>query len=376
MKRALFVATYGDFFCSFLLDKMAILQSLGYEIVCASNFENASYNKKTEELKKRNIQTLHIPFERQPFRFSNLLAYRRLKKFLKNEKFDLLDCHNPVAGAIARIATKKKNVSTVIYTAHGFFFFKGASLKARLLYQPIEKWLARKTDILITMSKEDFHSAQKMRVRNRVELVHGMGVDLERIEKITPNRAQKRVELGVKDEFLVACVGECIARKNQKTAIGAFSSPFLENAKLLVVGEGAKLPDLKKLARAQGVEERVLFLGYRADVLEILKSADAFLFPSYQEGLSIAVVEAMASKLPIVCSDIRGNCDCVDEGKGGFLFPPEDAQGMARALSVLRENPSIGRDFGEYNGKKAKEFSKRSVKSEYEKIYRSIEYGE
>lgn len=375
-KKGLFVATYGDFFVSFLLDKMEILQNLGYEIICAANFEAKQYNKKTDELKARKIGICHIPFERSPFSFNNFTAYKRLKKLIQKEKIYLIDCHNPVAGALARLAASKAKTPFVIYTAHGFFFYDGAGWKGKYIYKPIEKYLSKKTDILITMSKEDYLAAQKMSARKEVKLVPGMGIDTKKMSALFVDRDKKRAEFGLKNEFTVVCVGECIPRKNQKTALKAFASPILEKARLLIVGEGMDLPDLERQAKRLHIENRVIFLGYRKDVLEILKSADVFLFPSYQEGLSIALLEAMAVGLPIVCSDIRGNRDCVEPLKGGFLFPPDDGDGFARGLSALEGDIALRRKMGEFNRKKASEFSKERVKKEYEKIYSSIENGE
>lgn len=375
-KRALFVATYGDFFSSFLLDKMEILSTFGYEIVCAANFERAEYNQKTDEILSRGIVVKHIPFERKPFSRCNFSAYRKLKKLLKNERFDLLDCHNPVAGALARVAAakskKKGNAPFVIYTAHGFFFFKGAGFLARFFYRPIEFWLAKKTDVLITMSKEDFSVAQKMKVKKGVKLVHGMGVDIEKARFLQVDRTTKRAEFGINDEFVAVCVGECIPRKNQTTALCVFAEEGMKGAKLILVGGGEDLPKLKEIAKELGVEKSVIFTGYRKDVIEIVKCADAVLFPSFQEGLSIALIEGMAVGLPVVCSDIRGNRDCVDEGKGGYLFAPSDFLGFARALSALKENPAVREKMGAYNQKRAEDFSKKRVRKEYEEIYGEI----
>ncbi len=373
IKKALFVATYGDFFVSFLLDKIEIVKRFGYAVVCAANFEQPEYNRSTDKLRALGVRIAHLPFARSPYSFSNLKAYRELKRLIGREHPTFVDCHNPVAGALTRLAVGKRFPGVVAYTAHGFFFYKGAPLKNRILYKPIERFLARRTDVLITMSGEDFLAAKKMRVKKAVELVHGMGVDVENTETSEEFRAEKRKELGLeKDCFVAACVGECIPRKNQKAALKAFSSPLLKGAKLLIVGEGKDLPKLKDYAKKSGIADRVVFTGYRKDAREILKAVDLFLFPSFQEGLSVALLEAMAAGLPVVGSDIRGNRDCIRQGRGGLLYPPTDYDRIAKGAYLFRSDPELRRATGEWNREKVKEFSKAAVRKEYERIYRKF----
>ena len=373
MKKALFVATYGDFFTSFLLDKIGIVKRFGYTVVCAANFEKSEYNRSTDQLRALGVKTVHLPFARSPYSFSNFKAYRELKRVIGREAPAFVDCHNPVAGALTRLAVGKNFSGVVAYTAHGFFFYKGAPLKNRILYKPIERFLALRTDVLITMSEEDFLAAKKMRVKKAVELVHGMGVEVQKTETSDEFRAEKRKELGFgKDEFVAVCVGECIPRKNQKTALKAFASPLLKSAKLLIVGAGEDLPKLKEYAKRLGIADRVVFTGYRKDVREILKAVDLFLFPSFQEGLSVALLEAMAAGLPVVGSDIRGNRDCIEQGRGGLLYPPTDYEGFAKGLYLFRSDSELCKVTGEWNRERVNDFSKAQVRKEYERIYRKF----
>src|SRR5690606_10354189 len=123
-----------------------------------------------------------IPLQRSPFRRANVAAYRSLKKIIEKERYDIIHCHTPMGGVIARLAARhaRKNGTKVIYTAHGFHFCKGAPLLNWLLYYPMEKALARLTDCLITINEEDYALA----VRNkfgaaRIEHVHGVGVSMD-----------------------------------------------------------------------------------------------------------------------------------------------------------------------------------------------------
>lgn len=107
-------------------------------------------------------------------------------------------------------------------------------------------------------------------------------------------------------------------------------------------------------------------------MVQIAKSVDLFVFPSYREGLSLALMEAMATGLPIVCSKIRGNVDLVDDGKGGFLVAPNDCSGFAEKIAMLRDNRSMQLEMGQYNRDKIKQFDLSNVDSKVRFLYRKL----
>jgi glycosyltransferase involved in cell wall biosynthesis len=109
------------------------------------------------------------------------------------------------------------------------------------------------------------------------------------------------------------------------------------------------------------VEDRVHFLGFRKDVYKILKASDIFVFPSYREGLSVALTEAMACGLPVVASRIRGNIDLIDEELGGLLCKPTDVKSMAMHIDTLATNPEIRHKMGLYNYEKSKKYDKNII---------------
>lgn len=377
MERALFVATYGDFFVSFLLDKIALLQKRGIGVVCAANFEEKAYNRFSEELRLQGVELRHVPFARSPYSLKTMKAYKILLRVMREEKITLVDCHNPVAAALARWAAAKLRIEKVVYTAHGFFFYRGASPKYKLLYKPVEFFLAKRTDILIVMNEEDYAVAKKMKVRKCVRLVHGVGVELSKVQSVRVSRTEMRRRLGAKKtDVLFVSVGECIVRKNHIVALKALQKSGMKNAVYLVVGEGKLLTKLKAEAKRLHMENRVIFAGYRTDVAEILRAADVFLFPSLQEGLPVALVESMAAGLPVLCSNIRGNRDCIVEGKGGFLASPTDVDRFADGIQKLCRSEELRRAFGAYNRAGAERFGRTEVMKEYEEIYAELLSGE
>ena len=373
MDKVLYVATYGDFFASFQIDNMKLWQEFGCEVHCAANFSEKQYNRFTERIDEIGVIKHNIEFVRTPYSKENIKAYKSLKALMSKEQITVLDTHNPVASILSRIAAKRCGIKNVVYTVHGFFFYKGAPLKNKLLYKPIETIMARLTDALIVTNLEDYEAAKKMRVRGKAYYVHGVGVDVSNITNLSVDKDEKRKELGVPSDSILLCsVGECIKRKNQETAIRAFAEINNPNLYYVVVGDGELYDHLKTVVKELGIEKRVILPGYRTDANEILKASDIYVFPSYQEGLSVALMQAMAAKLPVVASEIRGNTDCIENGKGGITVGPEEIEKMAQAIRILISDRDLRKRYGEYNKEKVKQFSKDVVRKENSLIFRRI----
>ena len=255
-----------------------------------------------------------------------------LKKLMEEERFDLVHCHTPMGGALARLAARKTKTGPVIYTAHGFHFFKGAPLINWLVYYPVERWLSRFTDVQVTINHEDYMRAKNQFKARRTVRIHGVGIDLAPSGK---SREEKRWELGIQpDEILLLTAGELNRNKNQRMVLEAMGKlKGVTEAKLVYAacGKGDCLESLEKRARELGIEASVRFLGYREDFREILKAADIFLMPSYREGLPTVVMEAMSAGLPVIGTDIRGNRDLIQPGTTGYLVGVDDAGQMAQA---------------------------------------------
>lgn len=373
MKKVLYVATYGDFFASFQIDNMRLWQKLGCEVHCAADFTDKNYNRFTERIDEIGVIKHQVDFVRTPFSLKNYNAYKQIKSILKDEKIAILDTHNPVASILSRLAAKRIGIEKVMYTVHGFFFYKGASLQKNLIFKPVEFIMARLTDIIITTNLEDYEVAKKMKVRKKAYYVPGVGVDVDNILSLNIDKKKKKEELGIPVEsFVITSVGECIKRKNHESSIRAFAKVYTPDMFYIVVGDGELYPFLKKLVKDLGIEKNVLLPGYRKDANEILKASDLYVFPSYQEGLSVALMQAMAAGLPVVASKIRGNTDCIIDGKGGITVAPTDIDGMSKAISLLRSDDSLRTKFGRYNIKKVNEFNKQKVLDRNAEIFSTL----
>ena len=341
----------------------------GYEVHVAARND---YDNKDECIIPFCDRFHDLPFERSPIRKNNLQVYKDLKNIIDTEQYEIIHCHTPMGGAIGRLAARsaRKKGTKVIYTAHGFHFFKGAPLVNWLAYYPAERWLAKYTDVLITINTEDYEIAKKFKV-NRIEYVPGVSIDTDKFKNIEVNRTEKRESLGVsEDDFMIISVGELNKNKNHQVIIRAIAKLRNEKIKYVLCGQGPLETELRELAKELDVENQVKFLGFRKDVPDLMKVADLFAFPSYREGLSLSLMEAMASGLPVVCSEIRGNTDLIEDGKGGYLVEPSDVEGFAKYIKELIEDSRLKSEFGDFNHKKIENYSIENVMKEVENIYK------
>lgn len=353
-EKVLIVASVASMIDQFNMPNIRLLQEMGYEVHVACNFEkgNSCSLEKIQTLKKllENIEVKYyqINFERNILKiFSNFSAYKEVKKILEKNRYRFLHCHSPIGGVIGRIAGYLTQTK-VIYTAHGFHFFKGAPLLNWLLYYPIEKYLSRYTEILITINKEDYERAKTFYAK-KVEYIPGVGIDVEKIKNIKIDKEQKRKELGLsKDSIVLLSVGELNKNKNHSIVIKALAKLNNPNIHYLICGQGNLKEYLEKLIKKLKLENNVKLLGFRKDIYEIYKISDIFVFPSKREGLSVALMEAIVCELPIICSDIRGNRDIVENEKNGILIKKEKNYNLKLILNkILKKKKNSIKIFNE-----------------------------
>ena len=222
VKKALLVTTVSGFVPQFEMNNVRILQQMGYEVHYASNYHMPSYGNDNSRLDGTGIIRHQVDFERSPFTLKNIAVYKQLKKVMEEEQFDLVHCHTPMGGALARIAAHNTKTGPVLYTAHGFHFFKGAPLVNWLCYYPVEKMFSHYTDVLICINQEDYERAKKKFYAKQVIKIPGVGIDIKRIENIDVDRNKKREDLGIgKDQKVLLFVGEMTKNKNHRLIIEA-----------------------------------------------------------------------------------------------------------------------------------------------------------
>ena len=320
---------------------------------------NDSVSKVSDLYQELGCRVYSIPISRSPLSKQNHTAIKQIKKIVEENQYDIVHCHTPVAAMCTRIASRKvrKRGTKVFYTAHGFHFYKGAPIKNWLMYYPVEMICSYWTDMLITINNEDYALAKKRMKAKRIEYIPGVGIDLEKFKKTNVDKRAKRQEFGVtKNAKLFLSVGELNKNKNHETVIRAIAD--LKDVYYIIAGQGPLQEHLESVIKECNVAERVKLLGFRRDVGMLCEISDVFIFPSFLEGLSVSVMEAMASGLPVVASKIRGNTDLIDEN-GGILFSPYSIDECREAIQ--KAMVSDLKKMGNHNIEKVCEFSIESV---------------
>lgn len=359
---------------------MLAAQELGIEFYIAGRFGYASAAEREADAAEKGIHIVQLDLDRSPFSLQNRVAYRQLCELIRREKIDAIHCNTPVGGVLGRLAGEACGVQTVIYQVHGFHFYKGAPLLNWCTYYPVEKWLARKTDALVTINHEDFELAtrrMKLRRGGKVYYVPGVGIDTARYGADAQARLQKRAELGLSPHaFVLIMVGELNANKNIGVVLRAMEKTASADIHCLLCGVGDHMDALRQQAEHAGLRDRVHFLGYRTDMRELYAASDCLVMSSLREGLPRSVMEAMASGLPCVVSRIRGNVELIADGENGFTSAANDADGFAAAIDTLAGDPALCRTLGENNRKKAAALDTAEIRDRWVRLYSSLLFGE
>lgn len=338
MKKVLYVATVDSHIKAFHLPYLKLLHDKGFEVHVATNgTDNFPYCDVKHQ----------ICIERNPLKFNNIKAVKQLRKIINDEKFDIIHCHTPMGAVVARLAAKnarKEYGAKVIYTCHGFHFFKGAPPVNWIFYYPVEKHLSKITDTIITINHEDYEIAKNKFFMKNIFLIHGVGVNDTKFNE-QPLQENERIELkkelNIKDnDFCIFYVAELIKRKNQIMLIEAMKdiSSINNNIKVFLVGNGALTEFYKTKIKEYGLEDKVILLGYRTDVSKLFKIADLCVSTSSYEGLGINLVEAAFSGVPLLASKIRGHNEIIKEDINGYFF--DNKEELISKILMLYDNPN------------------------------------
>lgn len=367
MKKVLYVATVDIHIKSFHLPYLKMLKENGYEVHVATNGN--------EQFPYCDVKH-QICIERSPFKINNLRAIKQLKKIIEQEKFDIIHCHTPMGSVVTRIAAKsvRKNGTRVIYTAHGFHFYKGAPILNWLLFYPVEWYLAKYTDTLITINEEDYERAKnKFGKRCKdIQYVTGVGIDTAKfnIKMSDEERQNLRNSLGLKNEdFVLTCVARLDKNKNQSFLINAMQQLVEKNKNihLLLVGRDELNGYYQNMVKEKRLDNNIHFLGSRNDVPQLLKISNVVVSTSKREGLPVNVLEAFASGLPVVALNCRGMKDLIKNKFNGFIVYNESE--FVNEIENLYSNCEMEKEIGDNALKVSNNYNIEKIVKKVEKIY-------
>ena len=348
MPKILFVANIYEHIYSFHLPYIKWLKEHGYEVHVVAN-ELGDYKIPYAD------RVIEMGIERSPFKLGNIKALKQLRNLIDKERYDIISCHTPMGGVLARLAARKarKQYSLkVIYTAHGFHFYKGAPKKNWLLFYPIEKYLSRFTDAIVTINTEDYELVKTLGFKNEeTYLIHGIGIDYARlgVDDLSINDLRSKYGYG-SDDFLMLYLAEFIPRKNHSFLIYVMPKLIerIPNIKLIFAGRGDDKEKMMLLAKRLGVESYVEFVGFRDDVGNLIYISDIGVSSSSQEGLGMCLAESLYMGKPVMASDIRGHRDLVKSGNNGFLFSLDNEEQFIEQVVYMYNHPDERRTMGEF----------------------------
>ena len=376
MSKRILVTSTDLMMVQFLVPHVMNLSQNGFEIEIACS----DVGGRVEEIRKKldgYIKALHIVrLHRSPLSLDNLNGYKDMKTIIQRGKYDIIWTNEPVMGVVTRLAAQKarKKGTKVLYMVHGFHFYKGAPKLNWMVYYPIEKMMASKADVIVTVNREDYKRAQAMNVK-RVEYIHGIGINTSRLT-LGEKKNNLRAELGLsEDDFIVLSVGELNENKNQKTILKAISLMNDPKVHYILCGKGDQLENLKRMTTELHLEKQVHFLGYRKDVVDICSQADVYVMPSLREGLPVASLEAMYCGLPLVTSNIRGLVDVMEDGVSGYLCEPMDAQAFAACIVKLKNDDKMRERAGMRNKKTVIPYCIENTKQEVLMLIENVSTG-
>lgn len=375
MKKILLTATVQSHICQFHLPLINMLKEKGCEVHVAAGDNLSEKNGLKLDMADK---VFDIPFSRMPFEKNNIIAYRRLKKIISRENYDVIHCNTPVGGVITRLAGReaRSNGTKVIYTAHGFHFYKGAPLINWIIYYPIEKVFSYLTDTLITITREDYDLAIRKKFKCKIIHTHGVGVNNK---KFTIINDEERLNLRNKfnynhDDFILICVGELNDNKNQQVIIRSVHEliNIIPNIKLLLAGNGPNEIKLRKLVNELKMDRVVDFLGYRTDINNFISLSDVLISASIREGLPLNIMEGMISGKPIIVSKNRGHNELIMNEVNGILVDHSDVNGFAYAIQRLYIDRDLQCKFRNKSLDLVESYSISNVIKEIEQAYSDL----
>lgn len=381
-KQILILTTTNDFLRKFEQENVKILQQMGYTVHYAANMREPHYLSDEEKIRAMGVHTHHIEIARSPFLIQdNRKALRRISDLIRNYQIQILHCHTPVGGLLGRLAGKfcRERKLFVIYTAHGFHFYRGAPLLNHLVYAPVEKVLARYTDALIVINEEDYKNARRFLLKKggHVYKIPGVGLDRERFRPLSEEaRKAGRARLGIgPEDFFLLSVGELNDNKNQKIVLDALVRLRRRDGPITkirygVCGDGFLRNRMEQWISEMNLADNVTLYGHCSDIPEILGCADAMIFPSKREGLGMAGLEALAMGVPVIAADNRGTREYMEHGINGFVYRYDDADGFAEGITAVRSlSEEQRREMEAYCINSVQQFDKNYAQAVMRRIY-------
>ncbi|EED1044187.1 TPA: glycosyltransferase family 4 protein, partial [Escherichia coli] len=298
----------------------------------------------TEECKRLGIKT-HVvkDLTREINAVKDIIALYKIYKFLKANDIDIVHTHSAKTGFLGRVAAKLAGIPLIVHTVHGFPFDSAKNKYIAFFYKVLEFISARFADIIICLHDGDKETCKKLlHVPESKVLVLPNGIAFTEFFRLSEcDKKKARTILGIPESSLVfTMVGRLWEQKNPLLLINAAKEVINEYPSddiiFLLIGDGFLRKEIERIAEREIYHNKIVLLGWRKDIPDILSCSDVFVLPSRWEGMPLAILEAQATGLPCIVSDIPGNNNLVKDGVNGYLFESGSVTQLKDAILRMR----------------------------------------
>lgn len=340
--------------------------------------EIKAVEKDIQRLESKGIELVRCPsLVRKINIIKDLRAFFNIWKIIKKNKPLIVHTHTSKAGLLGRLAAKLARVPIIAHTPHGHVFFGYFRRFKTKIFVILEKIASRITDRIVALTereKQD-HVLFKIAKEDKFAVIHS-GVELNELQELSSKGKQNfKKELGIpENSFVVGTIGRLVPVKGPEFLVEAAKYIILKHPTTYFIfgGDGYLEEGLKKKAIELGVQNNIIFLGWRADVSRIISLYDIFALPSLNEGMGRVLVEAMALGKPIVASNIGGIPDLVSHGKNGFLVSPKNPGQLAKYIQILIADKEKRESMGKKGKEIAQNFSKEIMVDRIIELYKEL----
>jgi glycosyltransferase involved in cell wall biosynthesis len=359
------------------------LDRTAFDVVLISSSEGILI----EEALKLSTVTVHLIPElvREIGPLKDLKALFKIKTILKRLKRDqqkesrentgdiIVHTHCSKAGILGRWAAYLAGIRCIVHSYHGFSFnvFQPALLSAFYIF--LERITSIITTKFIMVSKANIEKGiqKKIFVRDKVVLIRS-GIDIEKFQNAGSTIKTRRKELAVSDDIPLIAMIACLKLQKAPLDFVKVANSVLQytnEAHFVLVGDGVLRPEVEKLIRQLGLDNKIVLLGWRRDIPEIMKCINVLVLTSLWEGVPRVLPQAMSLGIPIVATEVDGTPEAVHNGVNGFVLPPGDIEGIAKKIIYLITHPEKARDMGEKGKQLVNEFDIWKMMNQQEQLY-------
>ena len=369
MKKILFAASTLSHIENFHIPYLKYFKDNDFEVHIMGKGNNKSPIPYVDKV-------IPINFEKNMFSLKNFISAFKISKLIKKEKYSTISTHTILASFFTRlgIMLSLKKHPLVINTVHGYLFDENSNFIKKVIMILAEKFVRPVTDTILVMNSTDYEIAKKYNLyKKNLYSINGMGINASKFPFSTEeNKSYLREKYNIpKDDFLLIYVAEFSKRKNQKFLIESLKvliSEGYNNVKLLLLGDGVLLDDMKQYSKTLGIEDNIIFKGYIKEVCDYYQISDICVSSSRIEGLPFNIMEAMSTGLPVIASKIKGHIDLVNPGENGFLYEYNNINEFCNHVKVLFNDRNLLNNMKISSHDLSKNYSLESVFTEITRI--------